>query len=61
MVSDEHGQQLVRIQPIGLGLPCPAVHFDARGIHDDVADAELAQPSMEPPAVATGLVDAVHL
>jgi hypothetical protein len=35
--------------------------FDARRIHDDVADAELAQPPMEPPAVPTCLVNAVHL
>ncbi len=60
-VSDEHGQQFVRIQPIGLGSPCSAVDFDARGIHDDVGDAELAEPSMEPPAVPTRLVDTVDL
>ncbi len=60
-MPDEHGQQPVRVQPIGLGPPCSAVDFDARGIHDDVGDAELAEPSMEPPAVPTRLVDAVHL
>jgi hypothetical protein len=60
-MSDEHCQQFVRIQPIGLSLPRSAVDFDARWIHDDVVDAEFAQPSMEPPAVPTCLVDAVHL
>ena len=61
VVPDEHSQQFVGIQPVCLGLPSSAVDFDARWINDDVADAELAQPSMEPPAVPASLVDAVNL
>jgi len=33
-VAHQHPQQLVAVQPIGLGTPRAAIHFDAGGIHD---------------------------
>src|SRR2546422_9988295 len=61
VMANEHRQQLVGIQPIGLGSPCASIDLDACRIDHDVVDAQLAQPAVQPPAVAPGLVTAVHL
>ena len=61
VVAQQHRQQLVAIEPIGLGAPGAPVHLDARGVDHDVVDALLDQPAVQPPAVAAGLVAGVHL
>src|SRR5437899_6546508 len=61
VMANEHRQQLVGIQPIGLGSPCASIDLDACRINHDVVNAQLAQPAVQPPAVAPGLVTAVHL
>ena len=60
-VAQQHRQQLVAIEPIGLGSPGAPVHLDARGVDHDVVDALLDQPPVQPPAVAAGFVAGMHL
>jgi len=60
MVAQQHRQQLVAVQAIGLGAPGTPVHLDAAGVDHEVVGALFAQPAMEPPAVASGFVAAVH-
>jgi hypothetical protein len=60
VVANEHGQKLVSIEPVGLGPPRASVELDACCIDHDVVDAQLAQPTMQPPAVTPSLVAAVH-
>jgi hypothetical protein len=40
MVAQQHRQQLVAVQAIGLGSPGPPVDLDARGVDHDAVDAE---------------------
>lgn len=61
MLSQQHDQQLVSVQAIGLGSPGTPIDLDARGVDHDVVDALLDQPAVQPPAVAAGLVAAVDL
>ncbi len=61
MMAQQHRQQLVAIEPIGLGPPGVSVHLDARGVDHDVVDTLLDQPAMQPPAVTAGFVAGVHL
>jgi hypothetical protein len=61
VVAQQHRQQLVAIEPVGLGTPGAPVHLDARGVDHDVVDALLDQPAVQPPAVAARLVARVHL
>src|SRR2546428_7129755 len=60
-VAQQHRQQLVAIEPVGLGAPGVPVHFDAGGVDHDVVDALLGQPAVQPPAVPAGFVAGIHL
>jgi hypothetical protein len=40
-VAQQHRQQLVAIEPVGLGAPGVPVHFDAGRVDHDVVDALL--------------------
>jgi hypothetical protein len=51
---------LVPVKTVGLRAPRPPIDLDAGGVDDDVVDAVLAQRAVQPPAVAAGLVAAVH-
>jgi hypothetical protein len=48
MVAQQHRQQLVAVQAIGLGASGPPVHLDARGVDHDVVDALLDKPAVQP-------------
>ena len=61
MVAQQHRQQLVAVQAIGLGSPGPPVDLDARGVDHDVVDDLLDKPAVQPPAVPAGLVAGVDL
>ncbi|MFP4891713.1 hypothetical protein [Paraburkholderia sp. EG304] len=61
VMAPEHGKQLVTIEAIVLGPPCASVHFDAGSINHDVVDALPAQPAVQPPPVAPGLIAGVNL
>jgi hypothetical protein len=56
MRTDEHFDELDGVQGVGLGPPHPAVDLDAGGVDDAVVDAVVDEESMEPEAVAAGLV-----
>ena len=60
MVPQQHRQQLVPIEPIGLGPPGAPVDLDAGRVHHDVVDTLRTQPAVQPPAVATRFVATVH-
>ena len=60
MVPQQHRQQLVAIEPIGLGPPGAPVDLDAGRVHHDVVDTLLTQPAVQPPAVTTRFVATVH-
>ncbi|MDO8376783.1 MAG: hypothetical protein Q7S91_06265 [Aquabacterium sp.] len=61
MVSQQHDQQLVAVQAIGLGASGTPIDLDARGVDHDVVDALLDQPTVQPPTVAAGLVAGANL
>src|SRR5215510_12508768 len=61
VVAQQQPQQLVAIEPIGLGAFGTPVDLDARGVDHDAVDPLLAQPPVQPPAVAAGFVAAVYL
>jgi len=61
MVSQQHDQQLVAVQAIGLGASGTPIDLDARGVDHDVVDALFDQPAVQPPTVAAGLVAGVDL
>ncbi|PSL79537.1 hypothetical protein C7T35_36925 [Variovorax sp. WS11] len=61
VVPNQHRQQLISIKAIGLGAPRPAIDFDASGIDNDAVHAQLDEPTMQPPAISTCFVAAVHL
>src|SRR5262249_48166107 len=61
VVANQHRQQLVTVQSVGLHSPRPAVHFDARRIHHHVVDTLFDKPTVQPEAVAPRLVTAVHI
>ena len=61
MVADQQREQLVSVEPISLGSACETIDLDAGRVNNDVVHAQLAQPSMEPPAIASFHVDAVDL
>jgi hypothetical protein len=56
VVAQQHRQQLVAIDPVGLCTSGAPVDFDARRVDHDVVDALTDQPPMQPPTVAAGLV-----
>ncbi len=60
MVANQHREQLVTVQPVGLGAPRAAIDFDARRIHHDVVDTVRDEPAVQPEAVAPGLITAAH-
>jgi hypothetical protein len=60
MVAQQHRQQLVAIEPVGLCTPGAPVDFDARRVDHDVVDAVLDQPPVQPPTVAARLVARMH-
>jgi hypothetical protein len=60
VVAQQHRQQLVAIEPVGLCTPGAPVHFDTRRVDHDVVDALSDQPPVQPPTVAAGLVAAMH-
>ena len=60
VVAQQHRQQLVAIEPVGLRTPGAPVDFDARRVDHDVVDALSDQPTVQPPTVAAGLVAAMH-
>ncbi len=60
VVANQHREQLVTVQPVGLGPPRAAVDFNARRIHHDVVDTLLDEPAVQPEAVAPGLIAAMH-
>ncbi|WP_244504062.1 hypothetical protein [Variovorax sp. CF079] len=61
MMAQQHRQQLVAIEPVGLGPPGVSVHLDAGGVDHDVVHTLLDQPAVQPPAVAACFVARVHL
>ena len=60
MMAQQHRQQLVAIEAVGLGPPGVSVHLDAGGVDHDVVDTLLDQPAVQPPAVAACFVARVH-
>jgi hypothetical protein len=60
MVPHQHRLQLVAIESVGLGTPRAPVDLDAGSIDHDVVHAQLSEPAVKPPAVASGFVAAVH-
>jgi len=60
-MAQQHRQQLVAIEPVGLGPPGASVHFNAGGVDHDVVHTLLDQPAVQPPAVTAGFVARVHL
>src|SRR5678810_169358 len=56
VMAQQHRQQLVAIEAVGLGPLGASVHFDAGGVDHDVVDTLLDQPAVQPPAVAAGFV-----
>src|ERR1700676_2751060 len=59
-VANQHCQQLVAVQPVGLGAPRAAIDFNARRIHYDVVDTVFDEPAVQPEAVPPGLIAAAH-
>ena len=60
VMAQQHRQQLVAIESVGLCTPGAPVDFDARRVDHDVVDALSDQPPVQPPTVAAGLVAAMH-
>src|SRR5215213_6406735 len=56
-------QQHRRIEPIGLGPPCPAVDLQAAGIHHLAGGPFGCEAALQPEPVVAGLVadDGLHL
>src|SRR6202521_1238836 len=59
-IAQQHRQQLVAIQPVGLGAPSAAVDFNARRIHHDVVDTVFDEPAVQPEAITPRLIAAAH-
>ncbi len=60
VMTNEHCQEFVCVQPVRLGPTRTAVDLNTCRVDDDVIDTQVTKPTMEPPAVSTGFVDAVH-
>src|SRR5262249_36834627 len=58
--ADEHRQQFVDVETIGLGAALTAIDLDRRGVDDEVVDPLVSEGAMEPEAVAAGLVAGDH-
>src|SRR5262249_31359191 len=56
--ANQHSQERLHIQSIRLRSTLPAVHQDARGVHNAVAHATSAQRTVDPESVAPRLVAA---
>ncbi len=56
LVPDQHSEQFLPVQPIGLHPALAPVHFDACRIHDEALNALGLQPPMEPEALPARLV-----
>jgi hypothetical protein len=54
--AHQHGDQLPRVEPIGLRPSLPPIHFDRRRIDHDVGNAARQQGAMHPEAVTAGLI-----
>jgi hypothetical protein len=61
VITQQHRQQLVAIEPVGLGSPGASVDLDAGRVDHDAVDALPDQPAMQPPAISSCLVAGVHL
>ena len=53
--TQEGANELLRIEPVGLGTPVLARHRHARGMNDVRFDAARSQPAGQPEAVPAGL------
>ena len=60
MPADEHHGQADGIEVVGLGASLTAIDLDTRGIDDDILNAVLEQEAMDPEAIATRLITALH-
>ena len=60
VVPQQHPEQLADVQGIRLRAPEPAIHFDARRVHDPVRDPAGGQVPVQPEPVAARLVAAAH-
>jgi hypothetical protein len=54
--SQKRAHQLRKIDPIGLGPPCPPVHLDAGSIDLVIEYPVVGQPAVQPMAVETRFI-----
>ena len=60
VIAHQHPHQPRAFQPVGLGAPLPAIHLDAGRVHDQILDARLAQPPMNPKPIAARFIHRAH-
>jgi hypothetical protein len=60
MPTDEHPHELGGVEVFRLGPAAAAVDLDGGGVDDEVLDALVSEVTMEPEAVAAGLVAGDH-
>src|SRR6516165_1038088 len=59
-VPNQHPQQLLYIEPIGLGTTSPAIHLNTGGIHDVVLNSQREQKSVQPKTITPCFITAHH-
>ena len=59
-VAQQHRQQLVHVQTIGLGSAVAPIHFNAGRIDDAVVDAAGNQITVQPEAITPRFITAPH-
>ena len=60
VVAQEHGDQLLDVEAIGLGVLAATTDLDAGGIYDQVGDVLAFEKAVQPEAVPAGFVAAHH-
>ena len=59
-MSQQHRQQLRRVEPVGLAPARPSLNLDARRIDDDILDSDAEQMPMQPESIAASFEAASH-
>jgi hypothetical protein len=60
---DQRPQQHRRVEPIGLGAPCPTVNLQAAGVHRPAGDPVGREATLQPEPVVASLMadDELHI
>jgi hypothetical protein len=56
VIAQQELQQLVDVEPVGLGPSFPPRDLDAGGIDDDIVDSHFLQSAMDPETVSSRFV-----